>query len=180
MPKSPTDHATKTTKPAKGYGVAKARLEDLDLPSGGLVQVRRPGLQGLIKAGILESLDTLTAIVATETIPKAKGQPKAKPDLTKIDAKQITDAMKVMDDVTLYVVVQPEVRPIIIPDPTEDDPKHTREITDDERDPDAYYIDDFDVEDKTFIVQYAMGGTRDLERFRAESPLALGSIPAGA
>jgi hypothetical protein len=36
------------------------------------------------------------------------------------------------------------------------------------RDPSLLYVDEVDLEDKMFILQYALGGTRSLERFRRE------------
>jgi hypothetical protein len=182
MPKSNTAKAPQDRQ-SKGYGIPKSVPEDLLLPSGGLVLARRPGLQGLMKAGILENLDTLTAIVSTETIPKAEGRPTGA-EAPKVTAEQITESLRVMDAIVTHCVIQPPLHAV----PTQDDliayneahPAEPKIDVEALRDPDLTYVDEVEIEDKTFITQFAMGGTRDLERFRAQSPLAVGSVPAGA
>jgi hypothetical protein len=62
--------------------------------------------------------------------------------------------LEVVDKVTCYVVIQPAVMPV-----PEDGA---------ERDDEFVYIDQVDLEDKMFILNFAVGGTRDLERFRQE------------
>jgi hypothetical protein len=44
------------------------------------------------------------------------------------------------------------------------------------RDDEYIYSDDVDFEDKSFIFNYAVGGTRDLERFRSETKATLDAV----
>lgn len=168
MPKQTTqDH-----KPKQQYGGwKKTTFHDLELPSGALAKVKRPGLQGLMKAGILDDLDTLTAAVVNETIPTSEGtRGQKKPPKT--DPKAIADALEAVDKIVCYVVVEPRV---LSSNGDDGEP-----IPEDERDPDEYYADDVDIEDKSFIVAFAMGASSSLDDFRASTASAVGGVPAGA
>lgn len=146
----------------KAWG--KEVLVDLPCPSGQLCQVRRPGIPGLIKAGILDSLDSLTGLVQTEHIDRVrKGEIKAEDmqDLAK-NKDKLLQAMTLADKVVCYAVVQPKV----LPDPEEGA----------EREPGAIYVEDIDLTDKMFIFQFVVGGVSDLEQFRKEFGETLGSL----
>lgn len=183
MPATPTaDKAKKKPQDRKPKQNAFGRKQvfDLEVPSGSVIKVTRPGLQGLIKAGIVDSFDQLTAIVQGETIPKAEGRPTV--DVQKIvketkdDPERIGKMMEMMDKIVQHVVVEPRLHdtPVL-----SDEDKAEGKTIDDIRDPELAYLDYVDDQDKAFIMTVAMGGSTDLERFRAESEAALGSVPAG-
>ncbi len=65
---------------------------------------------------------------------------------------RMMEIMDTMDAVIIHMVVEPKIYPV--PDNEEN------------RDEDLLYIDEVNEEDKTFIWQYAVGGTRDVEKFR--------------
>jgi hypothetical protein len=185
--KKPQDRKPKT----KQYGGSwKSNLTDLELPSGELCQVRRPGIPGLIKAGILHSMDSLTAIVETETIPKAAGKPPI--DIKGIlkDEKKFEDMMLMVDKIVCHVVTQPKVLPIVVPVLEADgspkkNPDTGEAVTetlaedDDRRDPEAIYVDYIDYMDKMFIMNFAVGGSRDLQQFRKATEALVGGAHAG-
>lgn len=137
-------------------------LEDLTVPSGQLCQVRRPGVQGLIEAGIIHSLDSLTGIVQNELIPTAEG--KQKVDVKKVldNPDALVNILHLTDRVAVHVVVQPKVE------------MAPNDVT--LRKPGVIYADMLDIQDKMFILNYALGGTRDLETFRKESSALVGSV----
>lgn len=150
------------------YAVSSAwRNEEteLKLPSGQLCLVRRIPLQELVKRGIIDDFDSLTEIVQTKHVdPKSKVKaprdrmPKRNPkdDVANIiaDPEKLAQVMEVTDKVVMAIVLKPEIK---LP-PGEGE----------ERDPNAAYIDWVAEEDKGFLMQFAFGGVRDLERFRAE------------
>lgn len=140
-------------------------LEDLVVPSGQLCQVRRPGVEGLIQAGVLNDLDSLTAIVDNKHVKRALGQKQIDASQLKIDGKMIENIMHVTDRIVCYVVVQPRI------EMTPNDP--TR------RESGVIYADMVDLQDKMFILNYAVGGTRDLERFRGELAESVRSLDDG-
>jgi hypothetical protein len=64
------------------------------------------------------------------------------------------------DAATVYCVVEPIILPVPVPDPDSGETP--------ERDEDALYVDEIDVDDKLYIMSHALSGVRDLEQFRAE------------
>lgn len=183
--KKPTDRKPKTTN----YGSSwKTQLVDLDLPSGERCQVKRPGIQGLIKANVLHSLDTLTSIVQTETIPKAEGKPLAsEKDVESIvnDPAKFGKMMDTVDKIVIHVVTQPKVVSNLVPVLDEDGNQTkvdgeiaTRELEDSEREDGVVYVDYIDAMDKMYIMNFAVGGSADLAEFRQATETSVGSISA--
>lgn len=136
----------------------------LDVPSGQRCRVRRPGVPGLIKAGILESLDTLSSVVHREHVARAdpsvedlkaneKTDEEAMQDLMN-DPEKLDKVIDTIDKVICYVVIEPEVHP----DPPDGEELEKGKI----------YAQDVEWQDKMFIMQFAVGGSRDLERFRGQ------------
>lgn len=182
--KKPTDRQ----QPTKRHGSTwKRPVSDLDLPSGDTCQVRRVGVEKLMKEGLLHSMDTLTSVVSSETIPKAEG--KAPLDIkTMTDDPEKFDAMmEMVDKIVCLVVTEPKVLNHRVPildakgEPIKDDNDKvvTRELPDEERDEDAVYADYIDLQDRIFIMNFAVGGSADLQQFRKATATPLGSIPDG-
>lgn len=171
--KKPTDH-----KPKQQFG--KKLTFELELPSGVTVTVRRPGIQGLIKAGILESMDSLSGIVQTTTIPNAEGKPKVDASKLLEDADKMKDMILILDKIAVHVVQEPRLS--FPPVPVGEDKKPIENPSEAEidalRDDDAAYVDYVDDEDKTFIMNFALGGSADLADFRSATEEALGGVPA--
>jgi hypothetical protein len=140
-------------------------LEDLTVPSGQLCQVRRPGVEGLVKAGVLNDMDSLSAIVDNKHIKRAKGMKPTDVNIASLDQATMDSMFHVVDRIVCYVVVQPHI------EMTPNDP--TRRVSG------VIYADMVDLTDKMFLVNYAVGGTRDLERFRGELDESLRSLDAG-
>lgn len=191
----------KSGSPAKKATVAgkwkRQKGEELELPSGNVALVKRPGPQALLSEGILP--DTLMPIVQ-QAISKGKG---IKPqDIDMKDPKVITDMLGAMDKLLLKVVVEPKVaydkclKPMdmggVTPGPALEE---WVDIPDDIRDGEStcpncgevhadsnevIYVDEVDLDDKMFVFNYAVGGTRDLERFRSEQSARLGDLSDGA
>lgn len=195
--KKPTDRKPKQTR----YGSSwKTPLTDLELPSGEMCQVKRPGVQGLIKAGVLHSLDSLTTIVQTETIPTAEGKPVPKEsqvEAVMADPEKFDRMMETVDKIVCHVVTQPKVVSNLTPEL--DDNKQPvlkdgepvmRELTDEEKgnavseyeaehpDRGLVFVDWIDTMDKMFIMNFAVGGSADLAQFRAETEAFVGGVSA--
>lgn len=145
--------------------------EDLQTPSGQWCLVRRPGIQGLMQAGVLRNIDSLSALVSEKHLKrpqdrKKKGKPKGSEqiDIASVmaDPKALDNIMHTVDRVVCHCVVKPEVQ--MTPNDT------TR------RKSGVVYADMIDIVDKMFIFNYVVGGTRDLERFRGDLDESLGSL----
>lgn len=161
---------TKTWKRNKG--------EELELPSGNVALVKRPGPASLLSDNILP--DTLMPIVQ-QAIAKGKGiKPEDQLKLME-DPAQIAGMLDAMDRLMVKVVVEPKVayhKRSVSQDPADEaQPVQWEVIPEEDRDDDTYiYTDEVDLEDKMFVFQYAVGGTRDLERFRDEHGASLGDL----
>lgn len=142
---------------------------DLEVPSGQLCLVRRPGVEGLLKAGVLHKLDTLTQIVDEEHLQRVHGKGKkgissAKEAGEKLlgDPRAIEEILYTIDKVICHTVLRPKVKMA----PNDATRRKEGQI----------YTDMIDMEDKMFIFQFVIGGSRDLEQFRRELDESLGSL----
>jgi hypothetical protein len=205
MPATPskktTDRLPKNKK-SYGQGWGQSKKFDVTTPSGALCEVKRPGVNGLIKAGILDSMDSLTAIVAQDTIPNAEGRPKIDVQSVLEDPSKFNDMTDMLDKIVMYCVTQPKLepipykmKPIVREIPLDnggtifeetgkeefdlDDEGKRQEIPEDERDQDKFYIDQVEIEDKTFIMNFVMGGQADVADFRQKSADALAGVQSG-
>lgn len=181
--KSPADPTPAAPQPAsgddryaptawgQGEGVAGGPV-DLEMPSGQIALVRRPGIQQLMIEGVLHKLDNLTALVDKKYVKKARvGKPGSKPsdalDVKGLlgDPSALVETMHTVDRVVCAVVVKPPVQ--MAPNDV------TRRV------PGVIYTDMIQLQDRMFIFNYAIGGSRDLESFRRESEAVVGSLAVG-
>lgn len=155
-------------------------LLDLEVPSGQLCQVRRPGIPGLVKAGVLDSLDALTGIVQTDHIERVKS---GKGEIDKVDVaalaadkEKLLEALELSDKVVEYVVLQPSVLRPVVRDEAGEPVKPEVPLPEKDRVPGQVYTDMVDLMDKMFIFQFVVGGVRDLETFRKEFGEVVGDL----
>ena len=136
-----------------GQGVA------LDVPSGNTALVRNVGMQVFLTRGLVPN--SLMPLVR-----KAMSGKELDLKVDDITEDQLTDMLALFDAVTVYCVVEPAVLPV----PADGE----------ERDSTALYVDEVDFDDKQFIFQWVVGGTKDLEKFRAEQAASVESVRRGA
>ena len=163
---------------------------DLKLPSENTCLVRRLQPEAFLKSGLIP--DSLSAMI-TKAINSKKGlPPKAMDDIAN-DPKKLAEAVKMMDEVICYVVMEPhcEMPPKCahnmagnrLCDEYFDVPQHTDRQNPDyhtyaegERDEDTLYADEVNMDDKMFIFQFAVGGTADVESFRVVRDKHMGDL----
>lgn len=161
----------------------------LELPSGNVALVKRPGMEKLLRMGLMP--DSLTPIAMQHlATAESGGRPMSKKDENDIerqmmekilqDPKELEDLMLTFDRVVVEVCVEPKVRMGIYTEADvleglvkHDESKVTEkdvgnDIPDEDRDEELLYADDVDIEDKQFIFQFVVGGSSDLEQFRRE------------
>lgn len=173
--------------PSKNYTLGKSKKKgiDLELPSGETCLVRRPGPQTLIAAGVLDSFDSLTALVGAK-LNEIDGKTEVSASALQTLAGQqanINAALGMVDKVVEFVVLEPKVlRPIrrddVTGQPFLDSQGKEVPLSDQERDEKRLYTDDVDLADRMFILQFSVGGSADLERFRDETASLVGSVEA--
>lgn len=165
----------------------KAR-ESLRLPSGNVALVRRVGPEAFMEQGIMP--DALAPIVQ-KAIHDKKGLPPKALDKVVEKPEMMGQMVEMMDRICVYAVIEPVVK--MPPGCTicgEQDNVKSAALHEDEtlvdyhlfteapRDVEALYVDEVDLTDKIFIMNYCVGGTSDLERFRGEHRAAVGSMDA--
>lgn len=180
-------HSGATT--AKAWRASKAK-DPIELPSGNLAFIRRPGMEKFLSAGYIP--DSLAAEIRAQINGKTpkpvipQGTDDKGPDMGDVE-----DMLMAMDRCVAFCVVSPEVawhkRSVMtrgddnIERPALDDNGRevVEDIPEDDRDEDLLYTDELDQDDKNFIFQYAVGGSPDLARFREATALAVASVEAG-
>lgn len=162
-------------KSKKGYTLGrKSDIHELTMPSGDTALVRRPGVQGLIKMGLLDSLDSLTSLVQTEHFDRVAETKKAVKAMSE-NAEAIRSGLDLMDRVVIGCVIEPKIYPVPVYPP--DHEKAGQEVPDDEREQSAAYVDWVDLDDKSFILQFVVGGSSDLAAFRKERDELMDDVP---
>lgn len=158
------EHQVPTT--AKAWK-QRSEATDLKVPSGNVCLARMADMRSLMQSGQIPN--PLMPIVS-QALKSGK-----EPDLKKMatDPKKIQSVLELIDNVVISVVVEPKVLPL----PREENPQDEKYDKDFERDEDDLYVDQVAFDDKIFVFQWAIGGTRDLERFRAEFAQSLDNLP---
>ena len=178
------------TKASQWKGARPTGNNEVTLPSGNVALVRQLLPEAFLNSGVIP--DSLSSMVTT-AIKSKKGLP---PDTTaKLakDPKQLRAALEMMDRVLCYVVIDPKVEmpPTcrIAPNgepcesyvdiPEHNDPENPKyhEFVEGERDKDVLYADAVDTNDKMFIFNYSVGGTKDVAGFRGELAGNVGGVP---
>lgn len=163
--------------------------EDITVPSGQLCLARRPGVQGLVAAGVLDHIDSLTALVDEKHIKRAQGKQVVDIDVKALakDPKKLIEVLEVVDKIVCHVVLKPGIKPSpkcsVCKKPIEwhawappDEVDHEPDIDIEDG---VIYAFQVDLGDKMFLVNFAAGGTRSLERFRRESEEVMGGVESG-
>lgn len=152
--------------------------EEITVPSGQTCRVRRIGMEGLMEAGILGEADTLTGIVDSKHIRRVRGA-NGKADMDEVDPMSIMKDPKALkailtlaDKALPHVVVEPRVL-------LHFDAETGVSIPEDQRVEGAIYTDMVGFEDKMFLLDYSVGGTRDVATFRQGSAAGVAGVADG-
>lgn len=161
-----------------GWGIVS---EDVTVPSGAVAKCRRPGVAGLVAAGVIDNVDVLSSLVENKHIKRARGrgaQEKATVDTAALlaDPEALGKMMRVVDLVTCYVVLEPV---IFMAWRTNEETGKVEMIPQEDREKGIVYSDTVPEEDKMFLLNYGVGGTRDVERFRGELDENLRAVAHG-
>lgn len=138
---------------------ASLKPTPLEMPSGHTALVKRPGMQVFLDRGMIPN--SLMPIVMEAL--KTGEMPAIDEAAMEQDPVVLEEIGQLINDVTVYCVVEPVVAPV---------PE-----AGDERDEDTLYVDEVDMLDKMHIFQFAVGGTSDLETFRESATASMGSVP---
>lgn len=184
---------TPTPTPASQW---KKKIDDqgtaLVLPSGNTALCKQISPLAFVTGGMIP--DPLSNLI-TQAINEKRGVNPAKLKALSENSTDIVAALEMFDRVLTNVVIEP---PIEMP-PTcavtvdeglcgeyANTPVHKdthksghHAYREGRRDPNVLYADIVDMDDKMFIFQWALGGTRDLERFREQQQERVESLSDG-
>lgn len=154
----------------------------LEVPSGNICLVRSVGLQTFVAMGVIpNSLAPLLLGTGDRSVDQAVSKIQS-------DPQALRDYMTLVDEVTLKCVVEPEItevpfcaecsNPVNHPNhPMFRGAEQGHVYVSGERDPEKFYVDEVDENDKSFIFQaVVMGGTKDVEQFREEQKAVMVSV----
>lgn len=166
------------------------KTNDLELPSGNVAKVKNLQITELLEKGVLpDSLEQLIAkkiSTADGTKTEVQAPDKEATEKALANPKELAKLMLAVDRITVMAVVEPEVllpkfnaNEGLLDEKGETLPEKWVEIPEGDRDEDALYSDEVDLEDKMFIFQYTVGGTKDVESFREQFGAGLGNMGNG-
>lgn len=166
---------------------------DMLLPSGNVARVKQIDPMTFVTGGMLP--DPLSAIV-TKAINERKGVNPAQMQKIAEDPKMLASTLELFDRVLADVVIMPQVEMppacgvmvdgdepcgLYANQPVHETPAkrgHHR-YQEGPRDPNVLYADQVDMQDKMFIFNAAMGGVKDLEKFRDGLEATVESVSDG-
>lgn len=180
---------SKTTRGAGWRKGADLQPQELTLPSGATCLVAQPGMEALVKAGVIDQVDVLTPLVDVELVQPAKNSGEAVLKLPKgMTADALIAIYELADRITVAVVVDPPVALAPIPtcsvcawedtSPATHRPADGHDLNLVPRDPDLYYTDGIAGEDKFAILTFALGGPQTVASFLEESDKGVGTVAA--
>jgi hypothetical protein len=143
-PPVPSADVWRTAKEA-----GKSRTRDFTCPSGQTCRIRPLDPERLLEHGILDKITRLEGL-ADGLVQTAEGQP---PVLGKVPTREELELL--LDTVNIIVPLAVE-EPYLSPVPE----KGTA------RNPELIYVDDVDVDDRMAILEEALKGLKQLDRFR--------------
>lgn len=149
--------------PSTWLSAGQGQLTDLTCPSGQLCLAKQPGVEGLMKAGVLHNVDSLTGIVNAKFINEGKtGAESVNLPALAQDEEALAEILHTVDRVVTHVVVKPRIE------------MTPGDVT--RRKDGVIYADMVDILDKMFIFNFAVGGSRDVEPFRRGLEELVGSL----
>jgi hypothetical protein len=151
---------------AWGNSAADPTPTDLTVPSGQRCLVRRPGLEQLLREGVLFQADMLTSMVHENIELAEKGQKPKDVDFEELmnDPQKFDELMSTVDRILCAVVVRPALQ------------RAPNDVTN--RKAGVVYTDSVAIEDKFFIMDFALGGARGLAGFPGGPSTDVGGVPA--
>jgi hypothetical protein len=174
----------------------KGKLEvegtPLRLPSENVALARQMSPSVFMTSGMIP--DPLTGIIK-KAIASNQGLPPSASKEIMDDPKLIGAALELFDRTLCHVIIEPVIQ---MPPPCDveingkpcgeysNKPVHENpaasgkhQYHEGPRDPNILYADQVDMNDKMFIFNWCLGGTRDLETFREELERGLGTLSDG-
>lgn len=164
------------TSPTAWKGGRREIIATVELPSGNVATLRRPGMEAILSKNLLPDPLSNIASKAIEAGRSGKKIEDVSAEVDKeVDAATAKDdgykqTFEAFDKVAVLCFVEPAVRLNTV---QADDTFEGLSVGDviplELREDSLLYTDEIDIEDKTFVFNYAVGGSADLATFREQS-----------
>lgn len=150
-------------------GWAGGGFQDVSLPSGQLCLARKVGTEGLLKAGIIHDMDPFKGFIQQHEDRMAGKQGSADDEAKMLqqvlnNPKQMESMFHMLDRVLCYISVKPQV--FMTPN----------DVT--RRENGKIYADMVDLQDKIYLMSWAVGKVDDLAQFHGELPRLVDGVQA--
>lgn len=174
----------KTTAKAEELRVSqigdfKKRLGGIiELPSGLVVRWRNPGgLRAFLSEGVIPN--SLLPMIDRALKNKQGVDEEEISDLVK-DTGKVAEMMSMYDNIAMKCLIEPRLLPV----PTWEDveannqkfPEAPVDEPEDLREDESLYVDELPDDDKMYLFQLISGGVKDLETFRQQQKINVGSL----
>jgi hypothetical protein len=150
--------------------------EPVELPSGKTAIIKAAGMEAFLKSGMIPN--SLMSVISNSLKKAQRGEEVSGEDFNMEemmdDPAKINDILQLVDNVAIASFQEPTVHDVPPHPEPDDDPTLPRFS----RRPDILYVDEVGMDDKFFVFSVAVGGTKDLERFREGLGAGVGSVPA--
>lgn len=177
----------KKVSTAKEWKKSTPQGGDLEVPSGNVCRVKKPdGMRVFMAQGIIPN-SLLPIIKEAVDDPEHKHvDVDSLAESVIANPAMLEDMFGLVDAITVATVLEPKVTavPTFTEEHAEKGMCSKEEVgqlvpPDHElRDEDVLYVDEVDSQDKMFIFNFAVGGSRDLERFRSGQAEGLAALEA--
>jgi hypothetical protein len=168
------------TRASSASSFKKTNLPLIELPSGNWVRVRRPGMETFITAGFLP--DSLAKEISS-MVNKRSGKAQDIAVLQNPTPEALAEYLRSLDKIAAYCIAEPPVvwherqkKIDSVPAVDANGEPELEVIPDGDRSSDVVYTDELEMEDKSFVFQYAVGGTADLSQFRKKSDALMAAL----
>lgn len=153
LPSQPTSAKTWKQKTTEGTLIT--------VPSGNTALVQSPGIEIFTNQGIIPN--ALLPLVQGFMVSASKPEDISPEKLAELvgDPKKIQEMIQLADAIVVYCCLDP----VVVPTPTDAD-GNLIPLRDSRRNSDILYVDEVDVNDKIFIMNFAVGGSANIEKFR--------------
>lgn len=178
--------ATTRSKTAKADELRVSQIGDfkkrlggiIELPSGLVVRWRNPGgLRAFLSEGVIPN--SLLPMIDRALKNKQGVDETEIADLVK-DTGKVAEMMSMYDNIAIKCLIEPRLHEV----PTWEDveknnqkfPEAPVDEPEDLRDEDLLYVDELPDDDKMYLFQLISGGVKDLETFRQQQEINVGSL----
>jgi hypothetical protein len=199
-PDLPVGHLPPAPEPSAAGFRERALGEQIRLPSGLGCRARRIGIDALVSGGKIPNM--LLPIIQEALADKGSRQSAESKFKEQLSAEHLGEIMAMFDDITVHIVTAPPMyhapqtcgcgaakdipgQEDVLQVSTDADHVHNWRTIPAELRPievngvELAYVDWVDMEDKIFLFNFAVGGTRDIERFREEQAQSVADLSAG-